>query len=130
MQNLKESARRFCDAHPTCSDCPLGKGISGENDACLVYLIREISQDPEQVIGAVMRWAKENPTDPKTAADVFFEKFPNAKRFVVNGHMVPGFCRQDFEPVKCCDNCYACWRQPVPDAAEKPASPSCAQKKE
>lgn len=119
MDSIKAAAKKFCDAHPNCSQCPIG-GSGAE--ACLIYAITQINQSPEEVISLAMKWAKEHPDDLKTFADDFLEKFPSALRSNKvrdSGASFPCVCRNVMYGINggCCDGgmrCRQCWLTPFP----------------
>ena len=74
MDSIKAAAKKLCDAHPHCSQCPIGDSGS---ESCLIYAITQIDQSPEEVISVAMKWAKDHPEDLKTYADDCCEKFPS-----------------------------------------------------
>ena len=119
MDSIKEASIKFCNAHPTCSQCPIGDSGS---QSCLIYAITQIDQSPEEVIGTAIKWAKEHPEDVRTYADDFFEKFGSAvvsPRASASGRKIPLACRNILYGINggnCSQHmkCMQCWQTPIP----------------
>lgn len=83
-----------------CSDCPLNHGSNGTNYYCHQF---ERLQ-PENAIEIIENWAKEHP--PKTYAQDFFERFPNAPK---NIDGTPIACKKSIYGGRCITKCPGCW---------------------
>lgn len=82
LKTIGEIVSKNCGGH--CTNCDLFKTNAkcGKNLCDALYF----KDSAEEVIEICERWRKDHPV--KTYADVFFEQFPNAKRFY-NDHRVP-----------------------------------------
>ena len=104
-----------------CIGCPLDIGLD-----CKEFAFRNINH----AITKVQKWSDEHPQPrPKTYADDFFEKFPNARgySFDYDGTKVPSELMRcmlynigyacEFEGSKFCDadRRADCWREPYPE---------------
>lgn len=86
LNDLRRQCERYCDAQESCDTCNICHG----DEICLISIIPQIKSSPEEMIGEVMKWAKEHPeTDAKTYADDFFEKFPDAHYLMYDGKRIP-----------------------------------------
>ena len=87
-----------------CSDCPLSNQHNGTDYAC--YQLERLN--PERAIEIVEKWAKEHP--PKTHAQDFFERFPNAP---TNIDGTPIACKKSIYGGRCITKCPGCWNAPM-----------------
>lgn len=108
IENYLRELSRMCD-HEGCEDClidELGYGSCIDTQAKFTA----------KCIAIVQRWSDEHP--PKTYAQDFFEKFPNAPTWdeghpkaclllVYGGEAVTGRC----ESIPCSE----CWNRPIPE---------------
>ena len=102
---------RMCASYKECSACALFNETTSVNCSA----ITNISDGRlKKKIEVVEKWSKEHP--PKTMAQDFFEKFPNAPKRI-NTHNIPqacpdmcGYC------APCCAkyiDCSDCWNRPL-----------------
>lgn len=92
---------RMCKYYEGCTGCPI-------QAFCF-------DTDPEEMVNAVEKWAKEHPQ--KTIMQDFFEKFPNAPK---NKNGEPMTCPYNCGYGNfCCEQvsgiCYDCWSHPLED---------------
>lgn len=110
--------KRMCDyykeglAEGCCrrKDCPVS---DRDTHFCDPY----IGHIKQKHIDAVQKWSDEHPEPkPKTYADVFFEKFPNAEK---GSDGAPAICRAKiFSDGTCYMKplyCHLCWNEPYPE---------------
>lgn len=102
---LKEK-ERMCNA--LVCNCPMSKRNNGKGLLC-----ESFEKDyPEQAVGIVSKWAKENP--PKTYLSVLLERLPNMR---IEHDGTPDFCPDDVFKIKLkpsiCDSiaCIDCWKK-------------------
>lgn len=80
---------RMCKAfRTTCRYCPLGESLS-VGTSCIQLLYNR----PEEMVGIVERWSKQNPV--KTRQGEFLKQWPKA---LVDGDGVLGLCPNEITP--------------------------------
>ena len=119
MDAIKHACTRFCNRFSSCSQCDVYDKIRRDGP-CIVRSIALLNQPVEQIISEVIKWDKDNPNDPTTYADVFFEKNPKAVRKAVNGRgYIPDLCIRSIfgesSVRRCVGICSECWFTPYPD---------------
>ena len=110
LKTIGEIVSKNCGGH--CTNCDLFKTNAkcGKNLCDSLYF----KDSAEEVIEICERWRKDHPV--KTFADVFFEQFPNAKRYY-NDNRVPEALFTDIygEERKSIENDVELWLQPYPE---------------
>lgn len=101
--------RRMCKAFPECRDgCPLHGKI------CHIGRHDGNAEQDKQILSTVQQWHDERP--PRTYAQDFFEKFPNAK---IDTDDTPSVCRNYIYGIAICpkihsmSTCIQCWNEPM-----------------
>ena len=105
MASIKD-LKRMCDFYEECGDCPMSDAHNDCRAQCAPCYISN------NIVDIVDKWCAEHP--PKTYAQDFLEKFPNARK-APKGE--PKGCVKDVYGVdfNCCGNCYACWNEKMED---------------
>lgn len=105
----KEFAR-MCKDYEYCADCPLDKWERETNLSCRD--VRLSDKHIRERIDIVEKWSKEHP--PKTMAQDFFEKFPNAPKNTIGiPRVCPHHCGYCKECVSYEMSCFECWNRPL-----------------
>ena len=104
---------RFCKSHKDCKCCSAYFSCPKTQLSTTLPPPQLDSEWVDDIIKNIVDWAKKNP--PKTYAQDFFEKFPNAKKLLDS---VPTVCRKQIYPNVVSDfcssaNCVGCWNQPM-----------------
>lgn len=112
-ENYLKEKRRMCETVKYCAECPF---YDIEEKDCLNYSsIKQIST--KEAIAVVQKWSDEHP--PKTYAQDFFKKFPEAKP---DAYGVPRMCRANCYGGSCRqpspidsnqEMCKCCWDEPM-----------------
>ncbi len=126
---ILEEAKRMCGQYSNvkpffnglsanCGDCPASYRTKEGRKACWVCEFHLDDFNPAKAAEIIEKWSKEHPV--KTYADVFFEKFPNARRKSDGVTPVVPLCY--VEKMGCGRNgilgCKSCWQQPYPERGE------------
>lgn len=115
---IRDMCRKYCDAH-TCSTCKVGQLIDCDEDWCVVCMIATSAQPTEAMLTEVMRFEKEGDAKPRTYAEDYFARHPEALALTIekNGIRMPHVCRvSEYEGVNTCPGgmtCWECWQKPV-----------------
>lgn len=119
---LKER-KRLCDSY-NCKMCPV-QPFFKIPDVCPLF---DDDLYGEKLIDFVQKWSDEHPEPkPKTYADDFFEKFPNAPYRIEDGLKIPKICRTGCYAVKCSyprtglfntPECNKCWNEPYKEGEQ------------
>lgn len=86
VKMLKEVGRMSQNCTIDCNECPIG--IYNNKISVNCGVLR--TQHPDKYVEIVEQWSAEHP--PKTQADLFFERYPNA---IKNGNGLPGACPKE-----------------------------------
>lgn len=113
---------RICDNNNTCAFCPANGYLCKR---CYMYdrsKLEEHKKTISTMIATVQNWSDDHPEPkPKTYADDFFEKHPNAPYRIEDGLKIPKICRTGCYAVKCSypgtglfnpPECNKCWNEP------------------
>ena len=105
--------QRMCDTVKICMRCDIP--VDSITGASCIQFVRK---NRETAIRIVQKWSDEHPLPkPKTYADVFFEKFPNALKDVSGDPL--GVCRYAVFDHSGCEykkpDCMMCWNEPYPE---------------
>lgn len=115
-ENYLKEKRRMCETVKHCDECPFYD--IEEMDCFSINSIKRIGT--KEAIATVQKWSDEHP--PKTYAQDFFEKFPEAKP---DKDGVPRMCRANCYGGSCQYSaisgvgpapCAACWGEPFEEA--------------
>lgn len=92
----------------SCKDCGLNYTKTGKPISCGCF---EMAYS-EEAVAIVKNWSEEHKL--KTRAEVFFERFPDARREEDGS---PRVCAKTIGLTNSCPeySCYGCWNQPAPD---------------
>ena len=127
---IRDMCRRYCDAHE-CHTCKINKMIEdgghtaiarpfylGE-DWCVIRMIADSSQPTEAMLTEVMRFDKEGDPKPRTFAEDYFSRYPEAIHLAIekNGVRMPHVCRvSEYDGIDTCPGgmtCWECWQKPM-----------------
>ena len=102
---------RFCKSHKDCKCCSAYFSCPKTQLSTTLPPPQLDRERVDDIIKKIVDWAKKNP--PKTYAQDFFEKFPNAKKLLGSA---PTVCRKQIYPNVvsefCSDaDCVRCWIQ-------------------
>lgn len=129
QETINQIAERFCASHKSCKVCSYGMGNELGVDRCLVKQLSMITYPFENITHFLKEWAINNPLiKPKTYAQDFLEKFPNAKtERLRSGDVIPAVCWfkiygafTNLNPIWCAtEQCIRCWKTPMPEQGEE-----------
>ena len=115
---IREMCLKYCDAHE-CHTCKAGHMIDCDEDWCIIRLIATSSQPTEAMLTEVMRFDKEGDPKPRTYAEDYFARHPEALALAIekNGVRMPHVCRvSQYEGTNTCPGgmtCWECWQKPM-----------------
>ena len=94
------------------NSCQSGKCPFDKNTICIAYA-PNVRTNAEETVAICEQWRKDHPI--KTYADIFFEQFPNAKRYHDDSRIPQALFTDIYGgEYKGCENDAKLWIQPYP----------------